>query len=156
MIELIIPGRGTIQLEHLVCDVNGTLAFDGRLIEGVMRSLKQLQDRLQVHLITADTHGRQKEIDEQLGLQAERLAPGDEAGHKAAFVQRLGAQKVVAVGQGANDAGMLRAAAIGIAILSKEGLATETLLASDLLAPDILTALNLLEKPIRIVASLRK
>ncbi len=155
MIELNIPGRGVIQLEHLVCDVNGTLACDGRLIEGVERALLQLKDRLQLHLITADTHGRQKEIDEQLGLRAERLAPGGEAAQKAGFVRQLGAEKVVAVGQGANDAEMLRAAAIGIAILSKEGLAASALLASDLLVPDILTALSLLEKPIRIVASLR-
>ncbi len=156
MIELSIPGRGTIQLEHLVCDVNGTLAQDGRLVDGVARNLLQLKDRLQVHLITADTHGRQKEIDEQLGLTANRLTLGGEAGQKAAFVQQLGAEKVAAVGQGANDAEMLRAAAIGIAVLSKEGLAIETLLAADLLVPDILTALQLLEKPIRIVASLRK
>ncbi len=156
MIELSIPGRGIIQLEHLVCDVNGTLAFDGRLIEGVSRRLQRLKDRLQIHMITADTHGRQKEIDEQLNLVAERLSHGSEAEQKAGFVQRLGAEKVVALGQGANDAEMLRTAAIGIAILSKEGLAAETLLASDLLVPDILTALDLIENPIRIVASLRK
>ncbi len=156
MIELSIPGRGVIQLEHLVCDVNGTLAYDGRLIEGVSRRLQALKDRLQIHLITADTHGLQKEIDEQLNLQAVRLTQGEEAAQKAAFVRRLSAEKVAAVGQGANDTEMLRAAAIGIAILSKEGLATEALLASNLLVPDILTALDLLEKPIRIVASLRK
>jgi len=34
MIELNIPGRGLIQLQHLVCDVNGTLAVDGLLAAG--------------------------------------------------------------------------------------------------------------------------
>jgi soluble P-type ATPase len=51
---------------------------------------------------------------------------------------------------------MLKAAALGICILSKEGLATETLLAADLLVPDIFSALDLLEKPLRLIASLRK
>jgi len=156
MIELNIPGRGTLQLEHLVSDVNGTLAIDGQLIDGVARAIKDLRDRLEVHLLTADTHGRQYLIDRQLGLQAIRIQPGDEAGQKAVYVRQLGAEHVVAIGQGANDAAMLEEAALGICVLSAEGTTVETMLAADLVAPDIFTALELLDKPLRIVASLRK
>ena len=156
MIELIIPGRGTIQLEHLVSDVNGTLAVDGTLHEGLPRIINALKDRLEIHLLTADTHGRQYLIDEQLNLEAVRVRGGNEAEQKAAYVRELGREHVVALGQGANDAGMLREAAIGICILSAEGTAVETLLAADLVVPDIYTALELLEKPIRMVASLRR
>lgn len=156
MIELNVPGRGVIRLEHLVCDVNGTLAVDGELIDGVSRALNQLHDRLEIHLITADTHGRQAAIDQQLHLTAERLQPGGESEQKAAFVRRLGAEHVAAIGQGANDALMLAAASVGIAVLSPEGLAVQTLTAADLLAPDILSALQLLQKPLRLVATLRK
>ena len=156
MIELHIPGRGFVQLEHLVSDVNGTLAVDGQLIEGLSRSLRNLQDRLEIHLLTADTHSRQAAIDRQLGLQAVRIQPGQEAEQKAAYVRNLGAQQVVAIGQGANDALMLKEAALGICVGSVEGAAVETLLAADLLLPDIVAALELLEKPLRIVATLRK
>lgn len=156
MIELNIPGRGTIRLEHLVSDVNGTLALDGQLLEGLARSLKGLRDRLTVHLLTADTHGRQPVIDQQLNLQAVRIRPGDEAGQKAEYVRRLGTEGVVAIGQGANDAAMLKAAALGICILSTEGTAVETLLAADLVVPNIYIALELLEKPMRLVATLRR
>ena len=156
MIELNIPGRGQIELEHLVCDVNGTLAVDGNLQDGLVRSLSALKDRLTLHLLTADTHGRQKTIDHQLNLTAERVQPGDEALQKAEYVRRLGAGKVAAIGQGANDAAMLKEARLGICVLSIEGVAVETLLAADLVMPDIISALDLLEKPLRIVASLRK
>jgi len=156
MIELIIPGRGTIQLEHLVSDVNGTLAVDGTLHEGLPRIINALKDRLEIHLLTADTHGRQYLIDEQLNLEAVRVRSGNEAEQKAAYVRELGREHVVALGQGTNDSGMLREAAIGICILSAEGTAVETLLAADLVVPDIYTALELLEKPIRMVASLRR
>lgn len=142
-------------MEHLVLDVNGTLALDGRLIEGVAEAINNLRGRLQIHLITADTHGQQAAIDEQLELKAERLAPGGEAAQKAALVRRLGAQGVAAIGQGANDAGMLQAAELGIAVLSREGLALSALNAADLVLPDIRSALELFEKPMRIVASLR-
>ena len=156
MIELSIPGRGIIQLEHLVSDVNGTLAIDGQLADGLGRILSSLRDRLEIHLLTADTHGRQDMIDNQLNLQAIRIQPGRESQQKANYVQQLGAENVVAIGQGANDADMLKSAAIGVCLLSVEGTAVETLLSADLVVPDIYTALALLEKPLRLVASLRK
>jgi P-type E1-E2 ATPase len=156
MIELNIPGRGVLQLDHLVCDVNGTLAVDGSLIDGVHPALNALRDRLTVHLLTADTYGRQTEIDQQLQLTAVRVHPGSEDEQKAAYVRSLGADHVAAVGQGANDALMLKEAALGICVLYPEGLAIETARCCDLVVPDILTALNLLAKPQRIVASLRK
>jgi len=156
MIEVNIPGRDRLILNHLVSDVNGTLAVDGVLIPGVADALAVLGERLVIHLLTADTHGQQAEIDRILNLQAVRMQGGGEAEQKADYVRRLNAANVVALGQGANDAGMLREAALGICVLSLEGTAVEALLAADLLAPDVLTALALLENPLRIKASLRR
>lgn len=156
MIELDIPGRGLIRLEHMVSDVNGTIALDGQLQNGLARKITALQDRLQVHLLTADTHGRQDIIDQQLNLKAVRVERGHEAQQKAAYIKNLGPDNVIAIGQGANDAAMLKAAAIGIGLVSTEGIAVETLLSADIIVPDIHAAIDLLNKPLRIVASLRK
>ncbi|MCJ7677224.1 MAG: hypothetical protein MUO35_05845, partial [Anaerolineales bacterium] len=113
MIELDIPGRGVIRFQHLVSDVSGTLAVDGSLIEGAGRGMLALSNGLQIHLLTADTHSRHQTIDYQLGLHAVRIPAGDDPDANAATMRRLGAEQVVAVGQGANDAGMLRDAALG-------------------------------------------
>ncbi len=156
MIELNLPGRGALKLEHLVMDVNGTLARDGRLLDRLARPVAALKNRLTLHLLTADTYGRQADIDFTLGTQAVRLTPGNESQQKADYVTRLGADRVVAIGQGANDAGMLKAAALGIAVLGDEGLAVEAVLNADILMPNIYEALNLLEHPARIVATLRQ
>jgi len=156
MISIPFPGEKTIILEHLVCDVNGTLAVDGVLVEGVAELFSFLSSQLQIHMITADTHGKQQQMDDLLGLRAERIAPGNEAAQKAAFVRGLGAASVAAIGQGANDAEMLKTSGLGIAVLSREGLAVETLLAADLLVPDIISALEILQNPLRITATLRK
>lgn len=156
MIELNIPGRGVIQLEHLVLDVNGTIAKDGRLLEKVAKPLIALKDRLAIHMVTADTYNRQDHIDIMLGLKAVRLSPGNEAEQKAEFVRSLGADKVVAVGNGANDALMLKAAAVGIAVLGDEGLAVEALQAADMFIFSAIDAFNLLEFPARLVATLRR
>jgi len=156
MIELNVPGRGNLRLQHLVSDVNGTLAVDGVLIDGLAKRVASIRDRLTVHLLTADTHGRQAVIDQQLNLIAIKLGSGNEQEQKRSYVEKLGADTVVAIGQGANDAGMLKAAALGICVMSVEGAASESLLAADIVVPNILAAFDLLDKPLRIVASLRK
>jgi soluble P-type ATPase len=156
MIELTIPGRGPLRLEHLVTDVNGTLALDGILIDGLAKRISSLRDRLEIHMLTANTNGRQATIDALLKLKSTTVQPGNEGRTKADFVHRLGAERVVAIGQGANDAEMLKAAALGICVMSQEGVAVETLLAADILVPDIFAAFDLLDKPVRIIASMRK
>jgi soluble P-type ATPase len=156
VIELNIPGRSLLRLQHLVTDVNGTLAVDGLLLEGIAKRIGLLGDRFTIHLLTADTHGRQAVMDQQLNLTAVRIPAGDEAGQKAEYVRNLGAECVVAIGQGANDAAMLKEAALGICVMSQEGTATEALLSADLVLPNITAALELLDKPLRIIASLRK
>lgn len=156
MLELNIPGRGLLQLEYLVSDVNGTLAVDGHIIEGLPRLIRNLKDRFEIVLITADTHHKQDQIDSQLDLQSVRIPPGNEGATKAEFVRNLGAERVIAIGQGANDADMLKSAAIGICVLSREGTALDAITSADLLAPDIFSAFELLDNPLRLVASLRK
>jgi P-type E1-E2 ATPase len=156
MIQFTVPGIGEYQLEHLVMDVNGTLAVDGQLIQGVAEKVASLHSQVTIHLLTADTHGKQAILDRQLRLTAVRIQPGNEALQKAEYVRKLGNENVVAIGQGANDAEMLSAAKLGICVMSVEGAAKDTLLASDLVAPTILAALELLDRPKRIVASLRR
>ena len=63
---------------------------------------------------------------------------------------------MIAIGQGANDAAMLKEAVLGICVMSQEGAATETLLSADIVVPNIFIAFDLLDKPLRIVATLRK
>lgn len=156
MIEMNVPGWGICRIENLVLDVNGTIALDGKLIDGVRERIQRLQDRLKVWLVTANTHKRQAEINYALGIQAQIIQPGDEISQKKEFVEGLRANSVIAIGQGANDCEMLQTAAIGICVLSAEGTSIKTMNASDLILPDILTALDVIENPLRLVASLRR
>ena len=153
MIEIHIPGRGLFRLEHAVFDVNGTLAVDGDLLPRVKELLEELRQHVAVHMLTADTHGRQATIDAVLGFPAERIGTPE---GKVAFVKTLGAARVVAIGNGANDAGMLAKAALGIAVLGPEGTAVEALQAADVVVSNIQAAIELLLYPQRLIATLRK
>ena len=156
MIEVSIPGRGTWKLEHLLLDVNGTLSLDGQLLPGVAERIAELRQDLRVRLLTADTFGKGKVLSQELGVSLQKVSPPSEDHAKEAVVHELGAENVVAIGNGANDVHMLRAARLGIAVLGPEATAAEALKAADVLAPDILAALDLLLHPKRLVATLRR
>ena len=156
MIRLDIPGLEPLALEHLVLDLNGTLALDGQVLPGAFGRLAALLPAVTIHLLTADTGGKAASIADRLGIALSRIEPGDEARQKHAFVEQLGAEHVVAIGNGANDAGMLSAAALGIAVLGAEGLAVEALLAAAVVVGCIEDGLDLLLHPQRLVATLRR
>ena len=156
MIEILIPGYKTFRFQHLVLDVNGTIAKDGQLIEGTEGLLTELRARLEIHLITADTHGNQEAINKQLALTAIQIPVRNQAKAKLDYIETLGADKIVAMGNGANDAAMLERAALGIAVIGPECAAVETLQKADVVAPDIHSALELLLFPKRLIATLRR
>lgn len=155
MIEISIPGFNDLRLEHLVLDYNGTLAADGYLIPGVRELLGSLAELLEIHVITADTHGVARKKLKGLPVSLTIVDGEAQADAKLAYLRDLDAATVVAVGNGRNDRKMLHAAAVGIALIQKEGASVETLTNADLVATNILDALELLLHPQRLVATLR-
>ncbi len=156
MITINIPGRGTLEVANLVLDLNGTIALDGEVLPGVAERLVTLSTRLAIHLVTADTQGQAAQSAERLGLQLFRIVPGDEGGQKLNLVAQLGPAQTVAIGNGANDARMLAAAGLGIAVLGPEGLATIALQSAAVMVGRVEDALDLLLRPQRLSATLRR
>jgi P-type E1-E2 ATPase len=155
MLKIAIPSRRVLRLEYLLLDVNGTVALDGQLVPGVRERLDNLSETLDIWLVSADTQGTLTEVATTLQAKSRHLQSGDEAVRKAALVDELSAERVVAIGNGANDAMMLRQAALGIAVLGGEGLSAACLSAADVIAPNIEAALDLLLYPRRLIATLR-
>jgi soluble P-type ATPase len=91
------------------------------------------------------------------GLPVElTIAPVEsQAETKLRFVEGLGAVSVVAIGNGRNDRKMLAAAAVGIALVQREGGSAESIASADMVCTGILDALDLLLNPRRMVATLR-
>jgi len=155
MLEVSIPGFGSLRLRHLVLDYNGTLAVDGTMLPGVGKRLRALSRVLEIHVVTADTFGTARRALSRLPCTVTLLAQGAQDRAKRAYVERLGAGRTVCIGNGRNDRLMLRVAALAIAVIEKEGGAASALSAADVVARGITDALDLLKKPRRLVASLR-
>jgi soluble P-type ATPase len=152
VIRIDIPKREIIELHHAVFDVNGTLAIDGIPIPGVVDRLQALGEHLSLHALTAGTHGNIAELERILGFPLHVIASGEEKLH---YVEQLGPAQVIAFGNGMNDVGMLRVAAIGVAVLAGEGAAMGALQAADVLALGPVDAIDLVLNPKRLVATLR-
>ena len=153
MIRVDIPPRGWVELRHAVFDVNGTLALDGEPFPGVVDRLRALANVLSLHALTAGTHGNIADLEHMLGIPLQMITTGDE---KTRYVEQLGAEHVIAIGNGVNDTGMLRRAAIGVAVLGGEGVAISSLQAADVLVLSPIDAIDLVLKPKRLGATLRE
>ena len=155
MLTVTVPGWKTLQLAHLVLDYNGTIALDGRLIDGVKPRLTALTASLTVHILTADTFGSVREALAGLPCQLAVIPPDQQAEAKLDYVVELGPETCACIGNGRNDRLMLKEAALGIALVQAEGAAAEALLAADVVSGSILEAFDLLCRPLRLTATLR-
>jgi soluble P-type ATPase len=155
MLEINIPGDRKLQLKHMVLDYNGTIACDGDLIAGVKENLVALADTLQIHILTADTFGKARSGLEGIKCELSIIAPDAQDVGKLEYVKRLGAENAVCVGNGRNDQLMLKEAALGIAVILEEGAAVAALSAADIVCTHIVSALELLTNPLRLMATLR-
>jgi soluble P-type ATPase len=45
-----IPGRETIEIENVILDCNGTIAIDGKLIDGVAELINKLSSNINFHI----------------------------------------------------------------------------------------------------------
>ena len=150
-----IPGRNHYEIRHLVVDYNGTLALDGALLPGVGQRLQALSTQLSIHVLTADTFGCAAAQIEGLALPLAVIPTENQNLHKKNYVEVLGSSSCVCIGNGRNDSQMLEAAAIGIAVVQQECAAAAALRSADIIAPDIVSALDLLLHPLRLKATLR-
>ena len=152
--QINIPGRGVLTIETIILDLNGTIAVDGALIQGVQARLNQLK-QLGVHcvLLSGDTHGNAGQIAEQLQI---RLLQAATAAEKSQCAQQFNLEQTAAIGNGLIDAELMKAVELGIVVLQAEGVHTQALLAADIVVPSILDALDLFLQTKRLVATLRQ
>jgi len=151
-LEIVIPGKDTIRLKHVVLDFTGTLAFHGEPYPSIRERLWNLTTKLHVIVATADTFGTARQSLAGLPLEVRVIRTGAD---KACIVEEIGPESVVAIGNGCNDVAMMEVAALGIAVIGPEGAAGDLLRVADIVVNSIDDALDLLENPRRIAATLR-
>jgi P-type E1-E2 ATPase len=155
MISVDIPGYGSVRVKYLVCDYSGTLSIDGKLISGVKDKLNKLSKKVDVHILTADTHGKAKAQLKNVDCALKIIEEENQHIRKENYVRELGVENVFAIGNGNNDTLMLSAARVGVAVCLNEGVSALAVNHADIMVNDIEDALDLLLYPNRLKATLR-
>lgn len=155
MLEADIPGFGPIRADYLVLDLNGTLAIDGTVIDGVKDRIDEMSRLLSVIVVTADTFGVVEKELAGTACKVEILSQHEQDRKKGDLIDRLGAERCIAIGNGRNDCVMLEKARLGICVVQKEGAASRAISAADVVCGDIHDAFDLLRFPRRLIATLR-
>jgi len=155
MIEIEISKKESLHISHLVLDYNGTIACDGVLIEGVDRLIRKLSESLEIHVLTADTQGSVCAQVGHLPCIVHTIPEGSEDLSKNEYIHTLGSSKTACIGNGRNDRLTLRDAAIGIAVIGKEGASRDALEGADIIVTSIIDALELFLCPLRLKATVR-
>lgn len=150
-----IPGQSELDIRHVVFDYNGTLAVDGDLIPGVAAQINRFAPQLTFHVITADTFGTVERALQSVECTVHVITGNQQDESKLQYIEQLGQQHVLAVGNGNNDKLMLQAAALGIALIQEEGASVQALLAADVVCQSVLDVFAYFATPNRLIATLR-
>jgi soluble P-type ATPase len=151
-----IPGRDNIEIENIVFDYNGTIAVDGKLIDGVKDLINSLAGQVDIYILTADTYGT---VEKECGdMYAKVLTfPKENAGDsKKEIVKTLGGDRTICLGNGYNDIPMFEESIIAIGIIEGEGASGKLLSKADIVARNIIEGINIIMNKNMIKATLRK
>jgi soluble P-type ATPase len=149
-----VPGLGSIELENLVLDLNGTLTESGDFIPGVVDYLEKLTATgFKVYVLSADTRGVLQQTFE-LSPDIEAVVT-ETAEDKKRFVESIGAETTVCVGNGNIDVEMFKVARLSICTVQAEGATTKAVLHADIVVTHISHALEILLDPDKLIATLR-
>jgi len=151
-----IPNFKTLDIKHIVCDYNATIAKDGIVYPEVKELFNTLSKTYTIHVITADTFGSVHQQLQHFNTHIKVLSSNDHTKEKAEYVSYLGKVHCAALGNGNNDKEMLKLASVGIAVLGEEGCSKDALLNADILCKNIADALLLFIHTKRLIATLRK
>lgn len=150
-----IPGRGKLEIENVVLDYNGTIAVDGKIIEGVKELLSKLKEHCNIYILTADTYETVKKECSDIDVEV-LIFPNENTGqHKKEIVKKLNGHRTACVGNGYNDIPMFKESILAIAVIEGEGANGKLLSHADIVTRSIIDALNILLNENMVKATLR-
>jgi soluble P-type ATPase len=158
-ITIDIPGFGKVQINSILTDYTGTLAFNGKLVAGVKDRLLRLAELVDIHVVTADSFGTAEKELKGLPIVCRRLKGKNEDVQKRRYAVELNPRQLASFGNGNNDRLHLKvvkeAGGLAIAVENGEGCALEAILNANVFVAGAVNALDLLLEPTRLRATLR-
>jgi soluble P-type ATPase len=149
VISILRPGEEPLEIDYILVDFEGTLAADGRVHPKAKDKLNLLSKRVKIFVLTTGDKEKVRQVLRNVRAEVLDVREGDARRGKMAVLERLGPEKAAAVGNGVDDVSMFKEAALGIAVLTREGISSELIGEADLVFMNIVDALDFFLKPLR-------
>lgn len=156
MIVIQRPGQEPLEIEFILIDFEGTLATDRRVHPKAKDKINLLSKRTKIYIFITGAEEGVTEVLRKVKAEIIYLKEGEASQGKINLLQQLGAQRVVAIGNGIDDISTVEKAGLGIGVMNREGTASELIQKADVVFMNILDALDFLLKPLRQKAMLSK
>jgi len=149
-----VPGYGSVELKNVVLDLNGTVTESGDFIPGVLDDLEALRaDGLKIYILSGDTRGNLGQTFEHAsGVETVVTKTAQE---KRTFVESIGPEHTVCVGNGNIDIEMFKVAKLSICTVQAEGATIKAMLHADIVVTHVKHAIEILLDPDKLIATLR-
>ena len=154
MILLLRPGQAPLEIDSILINFDGTLATDRRVHPKTKDKLNLLARRTKIFVLTTQEEGWCEEVLRKVRAEIIHLREGESGQEKLTLLNRLGASRTVAIGNGWHDIPVIEQAGLGICVMGREGASGELIRKADLVFTSILDALDFLLKPLRQKATL--
>lgn len=156
MVSIDIPGKGKMNIENLVLDFNGTIAYDGNIKNGIREKIQRVHAMgINVYILTADTYHQAAEQCKDMPVTLEIFDVDNAALSKREIVNNIDSKLTMTIGNGNNDVEMFEESILSVAVIGDEGCAVKAIFAADIITNNIDDAIDLLLNPHRIKATLR-
>ena len=156
MVSIDIPGKGKMNIENLVLDFNGTIAYDGNIKNGIREKIQRVHEMgINIYILTADTYHQAAEQCKDMPVTLEIFDVDNAALSKREIVNNIDSKLTMTIGNGNNDVEMFEESILSVAVIGDEGCAVKAIFAAYIITNNIDDAIDLLLNPHRIKATLR-
>lgn len=154
MKTIAIPGYGSLELKNVVLDLNGTVTESGELVPGVLDYMEALRTKgFNIYVLSGDTRGTLRQAFER--CPSVETVVTKTAKEKRSFVESIGPQHTVCVGNGNIDVEMFKVAKLSICTIQAEGATTKAMLQADFVVNHIKDVFEILLDANKLIATLR-
>ncbi|WP_025209648.1 HAD family hydrolase [Hippea sp. KM1] len=140
---------------YLISDYTGTLSEHSRIIPCVKEKTAQLKNLFKrIIVLTADTMGSAERELSSLNIKL-KIINRNTSIQKREFLESIGAEECIAIGNGNNDIEMFKVAGLSLAVINKDGCNAKLIQHADLVFNSICDALDALINPKILISLLR-
>jgi soluble P-type ATPase len=150
------PGQEPLEIDFVLIDFEGTLASDCRVHPKAKDKINLLSKRTKIYILAKGEKERVEESLRRVKAEIFYSPEGETSQRKLDLLCRLGPARTVAIGNGLDDASMIKEACLGICVIGKEGASVETIKHANVVVPNVIDALDFLLKPLRQKATLSR